>query len=317
MPSLKSHAFAICLKTRTYIFRHCLDVFQFLKEGKVSLQDAQRITRFEPEERQAILERIAKGESAMDAVRETKRAEIRAKLDDIAAQEIKAVQGVFDVIVIDPPWKMKKIEWDNIPGEVEWDYNTMSEEELCKLHVPAADDCHVWLWATHRHLPMAFRLLIEWGFEYVCTFVWHKNGGYQQFGRPQYNCEFALYAKKGNPQFVDIKGFSTCFTAPRGKHSEKPEAFYDVVRRVTAGRRLDMFNRRKIDGFFGWGNESPYNRESLSDSPPGDATADTGLAPGTGNDRANNRRLAVPPPISIPVWSSEVIPTLLRPPIGA
>ena len=24
MPSLKSHAFAICLKTRTYIFRHCL-----------------------------------------------------------------------------------------------------------------------------------------------------------------------------------------------------------------------------------------------------------------------------------------------------
>jgi len=25
MPSLKSHAFAICLKTRTYIFRHCLE----------------------------------------------------------------------------------------------------------------------------------------------------------------------------------------------------------------------------------------------------------------------------------------------------
>lgn len=206
----------------------------------------------------AVLEKLIDGTagSVADARRETKREEIVARLESIEAQEAKVVQGVYDVIVIDPPWPMQKIERDERPNQSEFDYPTMTEDELSALEIPAADDCHMWLWTTHKFLPMAFRLLDRWGFKYVCTFVWHKPGGFQPIGLPQYNCEFALYARKGAPSFIDTKAFNTCFDAPRGAHSEKPEAFYDVVRRVTAGRRIDMFNRRPIAGFDVWGQEA-------------------------------------------------------------
>ena len=186
---------------------------------------------------------------------EKKRAEVKENLENISVKKAKALKGVYDVIIIDPPWEMEKIERDERPRQTGFDYPTMGEKELGELKIPAADNCHIFTWTTHKHLPMALRLLEKWGYKYVCTFVWHKNGGFQPFGLPQYNCEFCLYARKGTPQFVDFKNFFTCFQADRSKHSEKPELFYDMVRRVTAGRRLDMFNRREIKGFDRWGNE--------------------------------------------------------------
>ena len=164
--------------------------------------------------------------------------------------------GLYDVAVIDPPWEMKKIERDVAPNQADFDYLTMGEDQLKELQFPLADHCHVWVWTTHKHLPMCFRLLEAWDLKYVCTFVWHKPGGFQPFGMPQLNCEFALYARKGTPTFTDLKDFKLCFDAKRGKHSEKPEEFYDLVRRVTSGRRIDIFNRRSIDGFDTWGKEA-------------------------------------------------------------
>jgi N6-adenosine-specific RNA methylase IME4 len=191
-----------------------------------------------------------------DVIRELKREEVVAKLEDIAVREVKAVQGVYDVIVLDPPWPMEKIERDVTPNQVAFEYPTMTEQDMADLKIPAADDCHVFVWTTHKFLPMALRLVSAWGFKYVLTMVWHKPGGFQPFGLPQYNCEFAIYARKGKPQFVDTKAFPVCFSAPRAAHSAKPEEFYELLRRVTAGRRLDMFNRRDIKGFDIWGNES-------------------------------------------------------------
>lgn len=204
-----------------------------------------------------LLEQVEAGKvSPAAAVREIRKEKLATQLTEVAAREAEAPTGLFDVIVLDPPWPMRKIERDERPNQVEFDYPTMGEDELAELSIPADQDCHVWVWTTHKFLPMAMRLLDRWGLNYVCTFVWHKPGGFQPIGLPQYNCEFALYARKGSPKFLDTKAFPVCFDAPRGAHSEKPEDFYAVIRRVTGGRRLDMFNRRKIEGFSGWGKES-------------------------------------------------------------
>ncbi len=208
-------------------------------------------------------ERTAVGED--DILRQAK--EIREDLaaDKRAENEIlKTVNpvevpiGQYQVIVVDPPWPMEKIERDVAPNQVAFAYPTMSERELTQFDVAAlaADDCHLFCWTTHKFLPMAFKLLGVWGFRYVCSMVWHKAGGFQPFNLPQYNCEFVLYARRGSPEFIDTKAFPCCFKAPRREHSRKPDLFYDMIRRVTDSPRIDVFSREARDGFDQFGNET-------------------------------------------------------------
>jgi len=186
-----------------------------------------------------------------------KKAAVRLELEATKTLAVKEAEGVYDVLVIDPPWPVAFQARKLYPEQVDLPYARMSLEDITALRLPMAEACHVWLWTTHRFLPAAFTCLEAWGLHYVCPFVWHKPGGMQPMHLPQFNCELALYASKGTPLFVDTKAFPTCFTAPRQAHSEKPAEFYAMVRRVTAGRRLDMFARRTIAGFDGWGNEAP------------------------------------------------------------
>lgn len=217
------------------------------------VSEAKRINEESPE----LIEKVRNGKITIaEAIRENKTTKAVAKIKEIAAKESTTITGIYDVIVIDPPWPMQKINRDVRPNQVGFDYPTMTEGELMEMEIPASEHCHVWLWTTHKFLPMAMRLLEAWNLKYVCTFVWHKPGGFQPLGLPQYNCEFALYARRGSPFFIETKAFPACFNAPRGAHSEKPEQFYEVLRRVTTGRRLDMFNRRLIDGFDTWGKEA-------------------------------------------------------------
>lgn len=229
--------------------------------GTVRVSTAADLATAPPEHQRAV---IARGEA--EILREAKRireersrvnAEQRAR---VAATQPTLPDGRHDVLVIDPPWPMQKIDREVRPNQVGFDYPTMSEDELRALPVGewCADNCHLFMWTTHRFLPLAFELLEVWGFRYVCTFVWHKPGGFQPIGLPQYNCEFAVYARRGSPAFIDTKQFWTCFEAPRREHSRKPGEFYATVKRVTVGRRLDVFSREAREGFSQHGNQTAH-----------------------------------------------------------
>lgn len=230
-----------------------------VERGEVSVSAAASVAEA-PKERQ--VEIVARGRDEILAAAKQIRTEHaerrRAELAALKSERPALPDGRFETIVIDPPWEMQKIERDVRPNQVAFDYPTMNEAELAAFGVPdmASDDCHLFCWTTHKHLPMALRLLESWGFRYVCTMVWHKPGGFQPIGLPQYNCEFALYARRGSPQFIDTKAFPACFEAPRREHSRKPDEFYDLVRRVTAGPRIDVFSREARPGFEQFGNET-------------------------------------------------------------
>lgn len=230
-----------------------------VEQGKVSVSAAADVATL-PKQEQA--EIVAKGEKeileAAKRIRLQKAEVRRLEIQAVSAREVVIPDGKYGTIVIDPPWQMEKIERDVAPNQVAFDYPTMTEQELAAFPVPAiaADDCHLFCWTTHKFLPMSLRLLDAWGFRYVLTMVWHKPGGFQPFGLPQYNCEFVVYGRKGSAQFVDTKAFPVCFQAPRREHSRKPDEFYDVIRRVTAGPRIDVFSRENRDGFDVYGNEA-------------------------------------------------------------
>jgi N6-adenosine-specific RNA methylase IME4 len=169
-------------------------------------------------------------------------------------------EGKFETVVIDPPWDIKRIDLVVAPSPEELDYDTMTDEQIEGFFrdyvLPSlADDAHTFTWTIQSRLQFTINLMERVGLTYVLTMVWHKTTGMQPLNLPKYNCEFVVYARKGSPRFVDTKDFPCCFHGESREHSRKPDEFYDRMRRVTAGPRIDIFSREPREGFVQFGDE--------------------------------------------------------------
>ena len=176
--------------------------------------------------------------------------------------------GKYATVVIDPPWTMGPFGFVT-PGATRANrgrndlqtvkYRTMSIEDIAALpvHDVLADDALVFCWVVNRYMPYVYTIMAEWGVAYSYTMTWVKPGGIQTPVTPAFNAEWCIVGRKGKPQYHETKAFTTANYWPREGHSAKPEGFYDLLRRVTPGPRLDVFGRRRIAGFDSWGNEAP------------------------------------------------------------
>ena len=171
--------------------------------------------------------------------------------------------GKFATVVIDPPWPLKKTgarkTRPNQTGHGNFGYQTMSLEDIGAMPLSSVleNDAFCFLWVTQAFLPHSFSLLDKWGLRYRFTLVWQKNTGPKPFNYPYSNAEFVVVGSVGSPQFLDEKNFKAVFAAPATGHSVKPGEFYQMLNRVTAEPRLDIFGRRRIAGFESWGDEAP------------------------------------------------------------
>ncbi len=161
--------------------------------------------------------------------------------------------GPFRAIVIDPPWPIEKIMFGRRPVEkASLDYTVMEMAEIAALPIPKLADergCHVYLWVTHRHLPAGLQLFLEWGVRYECLLTWNKPTAQPLWWR--FLTEHCLFGKIGSLPPLQ-KGCAVSFSAPQQKHSHKPDEFFDLVRTVSRGPRLTMFDCERKD-FERWG----------------------------------------------------------------
>ena len=172
------------------------------------------------------------------------------------------------VIIADPPWQYRN---KGVNGAAEKHYPTMSVDELCALPVAqaAADDCALFLWATWPFLTEALHVIRAWGFTYVTGFPWIKVQGGPVVNpwlgmpiRPSYGTgwwvrgcsEPILIARRGRPD--QPTGSFVGLLSERFEHSRKPESIYHIAESMP-GPYLEMFARRRREGWQQWGNQLP------------------------------------------------------------
>ncbi len=131
----------------------------------------------------------------------------------------------------------------------------MSVSEIAAMKVPADNDAHLYLWTINKYVEDAYAVARNWGFKPTCLLAWVKSPmGLGHGGTFCNTTEFILFARRGHlksKRRID----RTWFAWSRGRHSQKPDAFQEIVEAVSPGPYLELFARRKRDGWASWGNE--------------------------------------------------------------
>jgi len=172
--------------------------------------------------------------------------------------------GVFRCIVADPPWRLDTgpdvFHGTGERGHDHLTYEQMGLDQIKALPVEdrSADDAHLYLWTTNKYVEASYQVARAWGFKPSVLLVWAKTPRGVGLGDAyRLTTEFILYARRGSLKEKQICD-RTWFNWKRGKHSEKPAEFYELVESMTpakASERLEMFARTKRRGWQVWGNE--------------------------------------------------------------
>jgi N6-adenosine-specific RNA methylase IME4 len=200
----------------------------------------QRLAALDPEQREAKIARAKrKAISAIDGTAKLERAEMRAA-DEARVRALRPIAGKFRTLVVDPPWDY---EWLSVAGRASPGYATMTQEQLLSLGVAdwAEDDAHLYLWTTNNFLTRAVALMAHWGFAHKTVLTWIK----PRFGLGSYfrnSTEHVLFGVRGTLR-TRSDSIATHFEAPVGRHSEKPETFYAIVRMASYGPYGECFQR--------------------------------------------------------------------------
>lgn len=195
----------------------------------------------EPEKFQDVLDQMNRTGKVGGAHRR-----LRMARDEERVFSVQPAEGKHRALIIDPPWDY---EWLSVAGRAAPGYATMTHEELLALDVGAwaEDDCHLYLWTTNNFMTRAVELMEHWGFQHKTILTWVKpRWGLGSYFRNQ--TEHVLFGVRGELR-TRVDNISTIIEAPLGKHSAKPEEFYNIVRRASYPPFGEAFQRTARDDF--------------------------------------------------------------------
>lgn len=166
----------------------------------------------------------------------------------------------YDIIVVDPPWPIKKLTRKARPNQTKMDYKTMTTTQISQLSISslANDNCLCFLWTTQKFLQRSSSILEYWGFTRLLTMVWEKTYG-RSAGMPlfgfSWNAEFIHVGYNKKPVLWPKRPLiPVVFQAENLRHSQKPDKFYEMVE--TFGKtRIDIFARKQRKDWDVWGDE--------------------------------------------------------------
>lgn len=216
----------------------------------------QSVAELDPTEADALLEQAEKNGWTVRDLRRARRAVKTQETPDLPA-------GKWRSIVADPPWPYE--DWPTFGDEageqndrLDLPYQAMTLEEITDLSVAdlSLPDAHLFLWTTNAFIRPAFGILEAWGFEFSQVLTWCKPPrGIGPGGLFSNTTEYVLYGRRGTPAYSQ-RVDTTWWSWPRGRHSEKPAEFLEIVEKVTPGPYLELFARSQRDGWDRWGLEA-------------------------------------------------------------
>lgn len=227
--------------------RESAKLHALVKSGKVAVDVAARVVRKTPEYLQEFIAEIRAESDPRVAQREIYRQKRlgliesrtgsgRAKSSSHSRKDIRSILAKlikdgsrWPIALIDPPWEYDHASLGSKNRSPP--YPTMSVEDLKALPIAEimTEDAVVFLRSPAPKLDAAIDLLRAWCFEYRTCAVWTKDkAGFGYWFRGQH--ELLLVGRRGDfprPRAEDC--MPSIIVEPRGQHSAKPEAAYELL----------------------------------------------------------------------------------------
>lgn len=225
--------------------------------GYGTVYKTKQILQKAPEE---VIDKVRKGDVSIDrAFSQIQRTERLEK-----NKSTQWPEGKYRIIYADPPWKYGD-ERSGMGGAVD-QYDLMDLEDIKALLVKdlAEEDSVLFMWGTAPLLQEALEVMVSWGFQYKTHIIWNKQKGtLGNYVSPRH--ELLFIATKGSctPDVTDRPN-SVQTIERTGRHSEKPEEFRQIIEQLyTYGNKIELFARKKVEGWESYGNELSVTDQEL------------------------------------------------------